>query len=56
MPPKKWPVMVTTTFQPDVWLEVEEAEWTDLKRQGLLAVDGTVPDVQPRAARERKGE
>jgi hypothetical protein len=55
MAPQEWPVPVTTTMQPGVVLMVDEAEWVDLKRQGLLATDGTGPDVQPRAARERKG-
>jgi len=55
MGPSSWPAAVTTTMQPDVVIEVDEQEWIDLKRQGLLANDGSIPDVQPRAARERKG-
>lgn len=34
--PTSWPATVRTTIQPDVVLEVEESEWTDLSRQGLL--------------------
>lgn len=37
----EWPRTVYTTMQPDVPVQVEEAEWTDLSRQGLLADDGT---------------
>jgi hypothetical protein len=32
---------IATTMQPDVVLEVEDAEYTDLKRQGLILVDHT---------------
>ncbi|MDQ3760974.1 MAG: hypothetical protein M3460_04545 [Actinomycetota bacterium] len=30
---------VRTTMQPDVELEVDDAEYTDLKRQGVLVED-----------------
>ncbi|MFF4346810.1 hypothetical protein [Streptomyces sp. NPDC001530] len=30
---------ITTTMQPGVILEVEDAEYTDLTRQGLVLVD-----------------
>lgn len=30
---------IRTTMQPDVELEVEDTEYLDLKRQGLIAVD-----------------
>lgn len=30
---------ITTTMQPDVVLEVDDAEYTDLTRQGLVLVD-----------------
>lgn len=36
-----WPAVVTTTMQPQVAVVVDEREWHDLKRQGLLADDGT---------------
>jgi hypothetical protein len=39
--PAHWPAVVTTTMQPSVAIVVDEREWTDLKRQGLLADDGT---------------
>lgn len=39
--PLIWPAVVTTTMQPAEALVVDEWEWHDLKRQGLLADDGT---------------
>jgi hypothetical protein len=36
-----WPAVVTTTMQPSVAVVVDEHEWYDLLRQGLLADDGT---------------
>jgi hypothetical protein len=35
----EWPKTVRTTIQPEVDLEVGEAEYTDLSRQGLLVTD-----------------
>lgn len=32
----EWPKTVQTTIQPTVDIQVAEAEYTDLKRQGLL--------------------
>lgn len=34
--PTEFPVRVRSTFQPEVDLEVGQAEWTDLHRSGLL--------------------
>lgn len=53
--PAQWPATVTTTMQPDVPLQVDEIEWTDLNRQGLLADDGTTEPARVRAARDMKG-
>jgi hypothetical protein len=53
--PANWPATVTTTLQPDVPLQVDEIEWTDLNRQGLLADDGTTEPARVRAARDVKG-
>lgn len=33
--------LISTTMQPDKPLEVEDTEYLDLKRQGLIAVDHT---------------
>jgi hypothetical protein len=40
---------VRTTMQPDVELDVSDAEYTDLKRQGLLVEDqpAAVPAAAP---------
>ena len=38
-PAPEWPKYVQTTIQPTVTIAVEEAEWTDLSRQGLLVDD-----------------
>lgn len=35
----EWPKKIRTTMQPDVELEVGEAEYIDLERQGLLVTD-----------------
>jgi hypothetical protein len=35
----EWPKTVRTTIQPEVDLEVGEAEYTDLSRQGLLVTE-----------------
>ena len=32
---------ITTTMQPDKVLDVDDAEYTDLQRQGLILVDHT---------------
>lgn len=32
---------ITTTMRPDVVLDVDDAEYTDLQRQGLILVDHT---------------
>lgn len=40
---------VRTTIQPDVELEVSDAEYTDLKRQGLL-IEDPAPVAAPAAA------
>jgi glucuronate isomerase len=39
-PAPEWPKAVRTTFRPDDVIRVDEAEYTDLSRQGLL-VDET---------------
>ncbi|WP_199546590.1 hypothetical protein [Streptomyces sp. N35] len=38
---------VRTTIQPHVDLEVDEAEYLDLKRQGILVEDQPVPAAAP---------
>jgi hypothetical protein len=35
------PHLITTTMQPDKPIEVDDTEYLDLKRQGLIAVDHT---------------
>lgn len=52
-----WPKTVRATFQPDVPLEVDEAEYTDLQRQGLLVDDGSANEetaAKLKAARAEK--
>jgi hypothetical protein len=49
-----WPKTVRATFQPDVPLEVDEAEYTDLQRQGLLVDDGSATAAKLKAARAEK--
>lgn len=46
--PTEFPVTVRTTIQPDVELEVEAAEYRDLKVQGLLLPghDGTTTSLE----------
>ncbi|MFF8482326.1 hypothetical protein [Streptomyces antibioticus] len=41
---------VRTTMQPDREFEVGDAEYLDLKRQGLLIEDGVAPAPAPVAA------
>ena len=41
---------VRTTMQPDQPVEVGDAEYLDLKRQGLLAEDEPVPTPPPATA------
>lgn len=53
--PSEWPATVTTTIEPDRQIEVGEAEWTDLSRQGLL-VDDSVDTPRPRSARSARAE
>ena len=38
--PTAWPAKVRTTMQPTVEIEVDEAEYIDLSRQGLLVTSG----------------
>ena len=51
------PHLITTTVQPDKTIEVDDAEYTDLKRQGLVLVDhteqaaATAPAVTTKAAK-----
>lgn len=42
---------IATTNRPDVTIEVEEAEYLDLKRQGLIAGDKTPKKDQPKESR-----
>ncbi len=52
----EFPKQVRTSMQPDVVLEVEESEYLDLSRQGLLVSEsytGQVPEQRQRA--EEKG-
>ena len=41
---------IRTTMQPTVDLEVEDAEYLDLKRQGLIAVDDEQASTDTQAA------
>lgn len=41
---------VRTTMQPDKEIEVDAAEYLDLKRQGLLVEDTATEDVPPATA------
>lgn len=53
----EWPKTVYTTFRPDEAIEVDEAEYTDLSRQGLLARTGEESErtaEKLRAAQSRK--
>lgn len=49
--------LITTTMQPDKSIEVGDAEYTDLKRQGLILIDyteqaaATAPAVTTKAAK-----
>lgn len=54
--PTEWPASVSTTFEPDKVIEVGEAEWTDLRRQGLLVDDGTEQPKVPSARSRRAGQ
>lgn len=45
---------VRTTIQPHVELEVDDAEYTDLKRQGLLIIEDPAPAVPTPAAAPTK--
>jgi hypothetical protein len=46
------PHTVRTTMRPDQEIEVGDAEYTDLHRQGLLLEDPTPPPVTPQAAKK----
>lgn len=51
--PEKWPAKVRTTIRPDEEIEVDSAEYADLKYQGLLAKDAKgTPAVTPAAERQ----
>lgn len=55
--PSEWPVTVRSTIEPERDIEVGEAEWTDLQRQGLLldGYTGTEYDgPAPRAAKSQR--
>jgi hypothetical protein len=41
---------IRTTMQPDKEIEVGDAEYLDLKRQGLLVEDDAAEDVPPATA------
>lgn len=42
--------LITTTMQPDKPIEVDDAEYTDLVRQGLVLVDYTEQAAAPAPA------
>lgn len=42
---------ITTTMRPDETIEVSEAEFTDLKNQGLVKEDKTAKKDLPEGAR-----
>ena len=44
------PHLITTTMQPDKPIEVDDAEYLDLKRDGLIAVDHTEQAAAPAPA------
>jgi hypothetical protein len=45
---------VRTTMRPDVEVEVDDADYLDLKRQGLLVETETQPDPTPGPAAPKK--
>lgn len=52
----EWPKTVRTTFQPDVPVEVDEAEYTDLFRQGLLVDDTESQETAAKLRAARSGK
>ena len=54
----EWPRTVTTTMQPTQPIQVDEAEYTDLARQGLLieSLESAETVERLRVARARKVE
>ena len=46
--------MITTTMCPDQVLEVDDAEYVDLKRQGLILIDHTEPAAATASATTKK--
>lgn len=38
---------VRTTLRPDLEIEVDQADYTDLSRQGLLVVEAAAPSAEP---------
>lgn len=44
------PHVITTTMQPDKPIEVDDVEYLDLKRQGLIAADHTEQAAAPAPA------
>jgi hypothetical protein len=48
------PHLITTTMQPDKQIEVGDAEYLDLKRDGLIAVDHAEQAAPPAPATTKK--
>lgn len=45
---------VRTTLRPDVEIEVNDADYIDLQRQGLLVEETTQPSASPAATTTKK--
>jgi len=45
---------ITTTMQPDVVLEIEDAEFEQLRAQGLILKEAVYDGPEPRPLIERK--